>query len=168
MRTFQQLYGLDHIIAIGEKMYKPIMEKINKIESMERRIKDNSKARKNKRTRNKDSKRISNSTKKNLRRAISRTHSKIKDVVSEMHNKTSIFLCKTYDRIMVTDFSSKKVNGKEKGLQKNHKKVLGKLSHYRFRQRLAQKCLEYRCHYIEVTPDRDASGNLYLGLARQR
>jgi len=66
---------------------------------------------------------------------------------------------------MVTNFSSKKVNGKENGLQKNHKKVLGKLSHYRFRQRLAQKCLEYRCHYIEVTPDRDASGNLYSGIS---
>ena len=70
-----------------------------------------------------------------------------------MHNKTSIFLCKTYDRVMVTDFSSRKVNSKKKGLPKNHKKVLGKLSHYRFRQRLAQKCQEYRCQYIEVTEE---------------
>jgi transposase len=54
---------------------------------------------------------------------------------------------------MVTDFSSRKVSGKQKGLPKNHKKVLGKLSHYKFRQRLEHKCQEYRCQYIEVTEE---------------
>ncbi len=153
MRAFQQLYGLDHIIAIGENMYWPIMEKLKKIESMDKQLKDDSKARKNKRVQNRQSKKISKTTRKNLRKAISRTHVKIKDMVSEMHNKLSIFLCKSYDRIMVTNFSSRKVNGKQKGLPKNHKKVLGKLSHYNFRQRLSQKCKEYRCQYLEVTEE---------------
>lgn len=153
MRCFNQLYGLDHVIAIGENLYKPIMKKINKIESMQRKLTNNRKARKNKRTRNKDDKRISNSTKKNLRKAITRTHAKIKDIVTEMHNKTSIFLCNSYERVMVTDFSSRKVSSKQKGLPRNHKKVLGKLSHYKFRQRLEHKCQEYRCQYIEVTEE---------------
>ena len=153
MRAFQQLYGLDHVIAIGENLYWPIMEKLNKIESMEKILSDDRKAKKRKCIKNRGSKIISRTTRKNLRRAISRTHAKVKDTISEMHNKLSIFLCQSYDRVMVTDFSSRKVNGKQKGLPKNHKKVLGKLSHYKFRQRLEQKCQEYRCQYIEVSEE---------------
>ena len=54
---------------------------------------------------------------------------------------------------MTTDFSSKKVNRVEGSLRQNTKKVLGQLSHYKFRQRLKQKCSEYRCQYIEVTEE---------------
>ena len=139
-RTFQQLYGLDHIISIGDNLYVPIMEKMKKIEAMDTRLK-NTKVH------------ISQSTRHNLKRAIKRTHTKIKDMISELHFKTALYLCKTYDRIMVTDFSSSKVNSKKKKLNKNNKKVLGKLSHYMFRQRLSHKCKEYRCHYIEVTEE---------------
>jgi len=70
-----------------------------------------------------------------------------------LHYKTILFLCNSYDRIMVTDFSSRKVNGRKKKLARNSKKVLGKLSHYTFRQRLAHKCQEYRCQYLEVTEE---------------
>jgi len=153
MRSFQQLYGLNHVIAVGENLYWPIMEKIDKIESMERKLKIDSDTKKNKKVRKVKTKKLSNSSRKNIRNAIARTHIKIKDLVTEMHNKLCIFLCESYDRIMVTDFSSRKVNGKQEGLPRNHKKVLGKLSHYNFRQRLAHKCQEYRCQYLEVTEE---------------
>jgi len=52
---------------------------------------------------------------------------------------------------MVTNFSSKKVNSKNGGLSAIIKRVLGKLSHYRFRQRLQTKCEEYGCQYLEVS-----------------
>jgi transposase len=153
MRAFQMLYGLDHVIAIGENLYGPIMEKVNKIEEMQKKLNLDRKIRDHKWIRHKDEKRLKKSSRKNYKRAMQRTDTKIKDMVTEMHNKLALFLCKTYDRIMVTDFSSRKVNGKKKGLHPNHKKVLGKLSHYNFRQRLEHKCQEYRCHYSEGTEE---------------
>jgi transposase len=54
---------------------------------------------------------------------------------------------------MVTDFSCKKVNSKYGVLSKDVKKVTGALSHYKFRQRLQNKCAEYRCQYLEVTEE---------------
>lgn len=153
MRAFQMLYGLDHVIAIGEGLYNPIMKKVNKIEEMKRKLNLDRRTRNNSWTRNRDDKLLKKTTRKNYKRAMSRTDIKIKDMVSELHNKLAIFLCKTYDRIMVTDFSSRKVNSKKKGLHPNHKKVLGKLSHYKFRQRLEHKCQEYRCHYSEGTEE---------------
>ena len=59
-------------------------------------------------------------------------------------------MCENYDRIMVTDFSSKKVSKKDGDLDPMTKRVLGKLSHYRFRQCLQQKCKKYSCQYLEV------------------
>jgi len=88
-----------------------------------------------------------------LKSAIARERKKIKGLVTELHNKTSLYLCKNYDRVMVTNFSCKKVNGKYGKLNKDTKKVLGALSHYKFRQRLQNKCAEYRCQYLEVTEE---------------
>ena len=111
------------------------MEKIEKMESMERKLKEDRDTRKTKKVKNAKSKKLSNTSRKNIRKAIARTLIKLKDFISEMHNKLCIFLCENYDRIMVTNFSSRSVNGKKKKLSRNHKKVFGKLSHYNFRQR---------------------------------
>jgi transposase len=54
---------------------------------------------------------------------------------------------------VVIDFSCRKVNGKNGNLYKDVKKVVGALSHYKFRQRLQNKCAEYRCQYLEVTEE---------------
>jgi len=93
------------------------------------------------------------SKKKSLNKAIARERRKIKGMVTELHNKTCLYLCKNYDRVMVTNFSCKKVNSKFGKLNKDVKKVLSELSHYRFRQRLQNKCAEYRCQYLEVTEE---------------
>jgi transposase len=93
------------------------------------------------------------SKKKSLKKAIVRERRKIKGLITELHNKTCLYLCRNYDRIMVTDFSCKKVNSKFGKLHKDVKKVLTELSHYRFRQRLQNKCAEYRCQYLEVTEE---------------
>ncbi len=89
----------------------------------------------------------------NLKRVIKRNYAKISNLVTELHNKTCLYLCRNYDRVMVTDFSCKKVNSKYGALPKVIKKVLGALSHYKFRQRLQNKSAEYRCQYLEVTEE---------------
>jgi len=89
----------------------------------------------------------------NLKRVIKREYAKISNLVTELHNKTCLYLCRNYDKVMVTNFSCKKVNSKFGVLPKVIKKVLGALSHYKFRQRLQNKCAEYRCQYLEVTEE---------------
>ena len=139
-RTFETLYGMDHVIEIGKNMKKIIMYKISKIENLKSKI-DSSKEKlkKEKKKRN-----------RNYNRAIEKHNKKIKNIVNELHCKTCLYLCRNYERIMVSDFSSRKVNSKKKKLDKGSKKVLGKLSHYRFNQRLKNKCDEYGCYFMQV------------------
>lgn len=133
-RTFQVLYGLDHVIKIGDNIRKVITNKLLNIDNLKSKISE---------TKN-------NRQKKRYIRAIGKINKKMKHLIDELHFKTNIYLCKNYDRIMVTDFSAKKVNSKEKNLNVTSKRILGVLSHYRFRQRLQNKCLEYGCEYLEV------------------
>lgn len=144
-RTFQTLYGLDHVITIGEKMNKIIIKKLHKIDHLNEKIKDKRKYKYNKKLKKK-TKRKRNRYKK----AAERHEKKIRYLIDEMHHKTALYLCENYERIMVTDFSSKRVSSKKRKLNKQSKRVLGKLSHYRFRQCLQNKCQEYGCQYVEV------------------
>ena len=91
--------------------------------------------------------------KRNYKRAINRMHKKLLHFQQELHYKTCIYLCENYKRIMVTNFSSKQVSSKKKNLNVESKRVLQKVSHYAFRQRLQQKCEEYGCQYIERTEE---------------
>jgi len=68
----------------------------------------------------------------------------------ELHHKLNIFLVKTYERILIPNFSSKNVSKKENKLHPLTKRVLGQLSHYKMRERLQGKCEEYSSQYIEV------------------
>jgi IS605 OrfB family transposase len=140
-RTFQTLYGLDHVIFIGENIRPSITKRLFKIDELISKL--NSK----KKTHLKKTK----VRKRNYKRAIDRHHRKLKHLADELHWKTALYLCENYDRIMVTDFSSKKVSSKGGDLNKTSKRVLQKVSHYRFRQRLKTKCEEYGCQYLEVS-----------------
>ena len=119
MRTFQTLYGLDHVIKIGNDMIESISKRLLKIDDLQSKINSSTKNR--------------NVRKHKYKRSINRHHKKIEHLQQELHYKTSIYLCEHYDRIMVTDFSSKNVSRKEGNLNKMNKRILGKLSHYKFR-----------------------------------
>ena len=142
---FQTLYGLDHVITIGEYLRKPINKRLDKIDDLKSKI-DNEGTWKHNKKLGKKTKVKKNKYKK----AINKHHEKLKHLQQELHNKTAIYLCKNYDRLITTDFSSKKVSKKEGNLNKMSKRVLGKISHYNFRQRLQNKCQEYGCQYLQV------------------
>jgi len=144
-RKFQTLYGLTHIIKIGENIGDPIRKRLLKIDSLKKKI-DHPRSHKY----NKKLKRRTRVRKWRYNRRIQKHHEKINHLQQELHYKTAIYLCRNYDRIMVTDFSSKKVGSKKGNLNKMSKRVLGKISHYNFRQRLQNKCQEYGCQYLEV------------------
>jgi transposase len=144
-RTFQTLYGLDHVINIGDNMRNIIKNRLLQIDELKKRIGEPGKWKYNKKLKKKT--RIK---KWKYKRAIDRHHKKIDGIIRELHYKTINYLCSNYKIIMVTDFSSKRVSKKGGNLNVMSKRVLGKLSHYKFRQRLQDKCLEYGCQYCEV------------------
>ena len=144
MRKFQTLYGLNHIIMFGETTHMLIIRKLKKIDKLKRKL--NQKGKKYNKKLNKKTRR----RKWKYKRAIQRIHDSLDGIQRELHYKIANYLCQHYDRIMVTDFSTKKVNSKAGDLEPMTKRVLGKLSHYHFRQRLQDKCQEYGCQYIEV------------------
>ena len=142
-RTFQTLYALDHVVSIGENMRDTISKRLLKIDKLKTKIETKGTYKYNKRL-----DKYTRIKRRRYKKAIKRHHDKIDDLVKELHYKTAIFMCESYDRIIVTDFSSKKVSKKDGNLNPMSKRVLGKLSHYKFRQRLSNKCEEYGCQYF--------------------
>ncbi len=142
-RTFQMIYAPDHVVSIGENLRRVIRPRLLKIDDMKTMLETGKrhikKTNSNKKIR-----------KRNIKRAIDRHHQKLLHLQEELHFKTCIFLCTNYKRIMVTNFSAKQVSSKKKDLDPMTKRILGKISHYKFRQRLQQKCEEYSCQYLEV------------------
>ncbi len=144
-RIFQAFYALDHIILIGENLRDIISKRLLKIDKLKKKLNKPGKTKYNKKLQRKTRVR-----KHKYKKAIDRHHKKLEHLQKELHHKTAIYLCENYDRIMVTDFSSKKVSKKDGDLDPMTKRVLGKLSHYKFRQCLQQKCEKYGCQYLEV------------------
>jgi len=82
------------------------------------------------------------------RKAIHRHYKKMHNDRDELHYKLNLFLVRSYERILIPEFSSKKVSKKELGLNPLTKQVFGQMSHYKMRQRLKNKCEEYTSQYI--------------------
>ena len=91
--------------------------------------------------------------KKKLKNKLDNSHKKIHHIVKELHNKTAIFLCSNYKRILLPEFKTQDIlkkldvskvkeienpiiRSRINKLYKRVKFVLLSLSHYRFRQHL--------------------------------
>ena len=70
-----------------------------------------------------------------------RIYEKISNKIDDMHWKTIKFLTENYKVIVISDFKTKQLLGL-KNLPKSSKRNLSSLAHYRFRQRLIEKCQE--------------------------
>ena len=120
---------------------------------------------------------------KKIKLKLNKYYKKIKNIVKELHNKTALYLVNNYNRILLPSFNtsnmvkcigkkyiknkleelktaSKETKKKEitkmykiKRLAKRVKFVLNQLSHYKFKQHLANKCNEYGCELKIVTEE---------------
>ena len=68
---------------------------------------------------------------------------KTKNRVKDMHYKLSSFLCQSYNTILLPEFGTQKMVGKNSVLRKRTKDRMLTLSHYKFRQILALKAKEF-------------------------
>ena len=160
---FVTYHGENSFGEIGKGMRQIILKELGKIERMQKILA---------RRKNRKGHKIKN--RRSLQIKIQGIYNKIKNIVKELHNKTALFLCKRYERVMLPKFETQKMVMKrkytktyynkikeEKGeeemrkqlrettkrrrLQKKVKKVLNMLSHYRFKQHLINKGNEYGC-----------------------
>jgi IS605 OrfB family transposase len=94
--------------------------------------------------------RIENVKTENIRhkKFIARLREKISNKIADLHWKTSNFLCKKFNNIVVGNMSTKSIISKTKNLPKNVKKYCLSLSHFLFKQRLISKAEEYNCKVI--------------------
>ena len=86
-----------------------------------------------------------------LRKAANRIKVKIRNLVDELHKKVAHFLVTNFDIILLPTFESKQMTkrGHRKLRRKSVRQMLT-LSHYRFKDFLKQKALEYSVQVIDV------------------
>jgi putative transposase len=146
---FLTYYGLESCGKIGEDIRKPILKQESKIRKLTRILKSG---------KNKDGNKLTN--KRTLKRRINNCYTKIKNVVNELHKRSSSYLCKNYKKILIPEFKTqdmlknkRNMNKRTVRLNKRVKFVLNMLSHYKFRQQLQYKCLEYGCELSTITEE---------------
>jgi len=149
---------------IGENMRTKILEQEKEIRRLQRIFNKGQ---------NKKGKKLKN--KKKIQKKIRRKYNKINDIVKELHNKTALFLCKNYEKVLIPEFETQKMvknkiikkenisreelkeklkeYTKERRLDGRVKFCLNMLSHYRFRQHLINKSNEYGCKIYIVTEE---------------
>lgn len=139
--VFQAFYGENSCGTIGEGIKDLILkfrEKISKIQS----ILDKNKNRKGKKIKNK----------KKLRKRKYKLEKKLQNIVKDMHNKTALFLCKNYDKVLIPSFNTQDmVSARTLGRRVNYS--LCKLSQFKFKQHIKTKSEQYGCKIYEVTEE---------------
>ena len=86
-----------------------------------------------------------------LRQAANKIRVKIRNLVDELHKKAAHFLVTHYDIILLPTFESQEMCKRGKrNLRKKSVRQMLTLSHYRFKQRLKQKAVEYGVQVIDV------------------
>ena len=86
-----------------------------------------------------------------LRQAANKIRVKICNLIDELHRKVAHFLVTHYDIILLPTFESQEMCKRGKrNLRKRSVRQMLTLSHYRFKQRLKQKALEYGVQVIDV------------------
>jgi putative transposase len=166
-KIFMSYYSLNGYGHLGKDMRISILKERDKISKLQRTIKNKT---------NKKGEIIRNRNIKNLRTKINKCYRKIQNIRKELHNKTALYLCKNYERILIPEFRTQnmvrngeniKKKGKEiiktkeqlklydktKRLKKSVKFVLNSLAHYKFREHLKNKAIEYGSKIVVVTEE---------------
>lgn len=79
-------------------------------------------------------------SKKKSRKSILKREYKIKNIVKEFHYGVINYLTKNYKRIFLPSFDSQDLFGKRRVINNKTARKLNNLSHYKFKQRLLNRC----------------------------
>ena len=123
-RTFQTVYSEEMIlqIKVRKTLLKSLQHKIDNFKSL------------------RDRNIISRSRFKRRERIVYRN---IENLISDLHHKTANILTKTFNHIIIPIFESQKIVNKSNNKDLNRNLLC--LQHYKFRERLTNKCQLRRC-----------------------
>jgi IS605 OrfB family transposase len=74
---------------------------------------------------------------------ITRIRKKLKNKIDDLHWKTSVFLCRNFNNILIGNMSTKSIVKKSNNLHSSTKRLTYALSHFQFKERLKSKAEEY-------------------------
>ena len=119
-KIFMAYHGMNSYGKIGIDIRKPILKYQKKIKKYQSILSKGI---------NRKGKHMNNTKKKQLKKHIQKNYNKIGNYVKELHNKTALFLCKNYERILIPIFETQGMvsNGntpEEKKLTPEEKKKL--------------------------------------------
>jgi putative transposase len=84
-------------------------------------------------------------------KAANRMRTKIKNLVNELHHKAALFMVKNFDVILLPTFETKQMTSKAgRKLQSKTVRSLLSFAHYRFKQFLKNKAVEYGKSIVDV------------------
>jgi len=168
--TFISFCGENTFGDIGIYMRSKMLKERDKIGQLQKILKKG---------KNKEGGKLKNKGK--IKQRIQNAYDRNKNLRNELHNKSALFLCKNYERIIIPEFKTRNMvkkrytkeyynkmikdgkeeemrkllreNTKKKRMNKKSKFVLNMLSHYKFRQHLINKGNEYGCEIIIGTEE---------------
>jgi putative transposase len=127
VRTFATFYSDDRCGHIGEADFSRIQRLAFHLDSLISRM---SKAGKQ--------------SKRRMKMAAARMREKIKSLINELRHKSSLFLVKNFDHILLPTFeTSQMVRKSERKIRSKTVRSLLSFSHYRFKRFLKRKALEH-------------------------
>ena len=150
IRTFQTLYspsGITYQFGDEKGIIKKNIERIEKVRGLK--------------------------NKSWYKKYVNRLSVKLKNRIADLHWKTSSFLCKNFNTILVGNMSTKGIVKNTLNLHSSTKRMTYALSHFLFKERLKSKVQEYNCIFREVdesytskTCDEDIEINEFLGSSK--
>ena len=107
-KIFQAYYGLNDFGTIGYDMAQYLSKKLRSIRHIQRHLSKGT---------NKKNEKLKN--RRRLKKKLQNIYKNIRNKVNELHNQVAIFLCRTYDTILIPIFQTKKMI-KNKDFAKKH------------------------------------------------
>jgi len=169
-KVFMSYYSLNNYGKIGEDIRQPILNVEKKIRKYQRILS---------KRKNENGNKLKN--KKAIVTKKYKCYNKINNIVKELHNKTCLYLCRNYKKILIPEFKTQpmvkndkkemkkrikeniqKIRNNKLEIRKYQRKcrlsgrvkfVLNMLSFYKFRQQLLNKSQEYGCQVEIVTEE---------------
>ena len=124
IKTFQTIYSNDNVVKISKDplVLKRLQQKLDLLQSL------------------RSKKKIKQSSYTRNRKRLYRRQS---NLINELHFKTASYLTDNYKTIILPTFESQKMTKNSKRRQANRN--LLELQHYKFKERLKEKCLQRHC-----------------------
>lgn len=136
---FATIYTDDKVIEIGKEARHILHKKCREVDIINSRMNRKEYYTKNKETNEKQIFIMNSNRKRNLRKALHKKIEQIKNLRNELHNKTINYLVKNYSKIILPLFEAQEMTMK---LNSKVARSLNTLCHYKFKEKLKNKCYE--------------------------